>query len=94
MRRCFEKILTAPPSWLRPILVPLAFLYAGTAALHRGLYRLGILKSLNLPRPVVSVGNLTAGGGGQNSNRHMAGRGFVKTGDQTSPFVPGLWARG
>ncbi len=65
MRRCFEKILTAPPSWLRPVLVPLAFLYSGTAALHRGLYRLGILKSVNLPRPVVSVGNLTAGGGGK-----------------------------
>ena len=65
MRRRFEKNLTAPPSWLRPILVPLAFLYAWTVALHRGLYRFSILKSSNLPRPVVSVGNLTAGGGGK-----------------------------
>jgi tetraacyldisaccharide 4'-kinase len=32
---------------------------------NRELYRLGILKSHILPRPVISVGNLTAGGGGK-----------------------------
>jgi len=66
MIRCrIEEILTAPPSWLRSVLVPLALLYAGAVAFHRGMYRLGILKSHNLPRPVVSVGNLTTGGGGK-----------------------------
>ena len=65
LRRRFEEVLAAPPSWLWPVLVPLASLYAGGLALHRGLYRIGILKSHNLPRPVVSVGNLTAGGGGK-----------------------------
>jgi tetraacyldisaccharide 4'-kinase len=65
LRRRFERILAGPPSWLWPVLVPLSLLYAGGSAFHRGLYRLGILKSRNLPRPVVSVGNLTVGGAGK-----------------------------
>lgn len=65
LRRWLEEVVTAPPSWLYPLLIPLSLLYAGSAALHRGLYRLGVLKSGKLPRPVISVGNLTAGGGGK-----------------------------
>lgn len=65
MRRNFEQILAAPPPWLWPALVPFAVLYAIGITFHRGLYRLGILRPHNLPRPVISVGNLTAGGGGK-----------------------------
>ncbi len=37
----------------------------GVARLRRTLYRAGILRSASLPRPVVSVGNLTVGGSGK-----------------------------
>lgn len=65
LRLYLEEILRTPPIWLRPVLFPLSVLYAGGSALHRALYRVGLLKSSGLPRPVISVGNLTAGGGGK-----------------------------
>jgi len=49
------------PLWAHP----LAWLYGGLSALRRGLYRLGLLRSVRLPVPVVVVGNLTAGGTGK-----------------------------
>ena len=65
LRRKLEEVVTSPPPWLYPVLMPLSLLYAGSTALHRYFYRSGILKAGRLPRPVVSVGNLTAGGGGK-----------------------------
>jgi tetraacyldisaccharide 4'-kinase len=43
----------------------LSGLYGSVVALRRGLYRLGWLKAVRLPRPVIVVGNLTAGGTGK-----------------------------
>ena len=65
MRYRLEEVLADPPAALLPLLVPLSVLYRGVSALHRGLYTTGIIASRHLPRPVVSVGNLTAGGGGK-----------------------------
>ena len=57
-------------AWLRRgalawSLLPLAGLYRGLGALHRGLYRAGLLRPERLPVPVVVVGNVVAGGAGK-----------------------------
>lgn len=47
------------------LLEPLAALYGASAAIRAELYRSGMLSSRRLPRPVISIGNLTAGGTGK-----------------------------
>lgn len=49
-------------AWL---LLPLGLLFAALSALRRTFYRLGFLKSVRLPRPVIVVGNVTVGGSGK-----------------------------
>jgi tetraacyldisaccharide 4'-kinase len=49
----------------RPLLLPLAPLYGGVVALKRWVYRMGWLKQRRLPRPVISVGSVSAGGAGK-----------------------------
>jgi len=58
-----DRWLTRSPR-LWGLLVP-ALLFVCLAALRRGLYRLGLLRSTRLPVPVVVVGNITAGGAGK-----------------------------
>ncbi|MEO6925902.1 MAG: tetraacyldisaccharide 4'-kinase [Rhodanobacter sp.] len=50
-----------PPWWTWP----LAALYGGVMRLRRGLYRIGVIRSVRLPAPVVVVGNLSVGGTGK-----------------------------
>ncbi|MDT8395616.1 MAG: tetraacyldisaccharide 4'-kinase [bacterium] len=57
--------LRRPPAVLLPLLIPISLLYGVLASIHRALYGAGILRRRKLPRPVVSVGNLTVGGGGK-----------------------------
>ncbi len=47
------------------MLTPLAWLYSLALQLRAGLYRSGIMKTNRLPRPVVSIGNITVGGTGK-----------------------------
>jgi tetraacyldisaccharide 4'-kinase len=44
---------------------PLAALYGALTALRRWLYRIGVLRGVRLPVPVIVIGNLTAGGTGK-----------------------------
>jgi tetraacyldisaccharide 4'-kinase len=46
-------------------LSPLASAYAFALRLRAKLYKFGVLKTLRLPRPVVSIGNVTVGGTGK-----------------------------
>ncbi len=46
-------------------LTPLAWLYSLALRLRAALYRTGMLKTHHLPRPVVSIGNITVGGTGK-----------------------------
>ena len=57
-------------AWLRRgglawLLWPLSLLFGALAALRRGLYRGGVLRSTRLPVPVIVVGNVLAGGAGK-----------------------------
>ena len=46
-------------------LMPFSWLYALALGLRAQLYRCGMLKTYRLPRPVVSIGNVTVGGTGK-----------------------------
>ncbi len=47
------------------ILKPLSLLYKAGISLRLSLYRAGLLKAHRLTRPVISIGNITAGGAGK-----------------------------
>lgn len=73
-------------AWLRRgaiawSLWPLSLLYGALAALHRSLYRLGVLRCERVAVPVVVVGNVVAGGAGKTPVvialvEHLKARGF------------------
>ncbi|MBF5004535.1 tetraacyldisaccharide 4'-kinase [Diaphorobacter caeni] len=74
---------------LAALLWPLSRLYGALTALRRALYRSGTLKSTRLPVPVITVGNVIAGGAGKTPVtmaivRHLKERGFT----------PGVISRG
>ncbi len=50
---------------LRNILLPISALYGGVVSLRNRGYDAGVFSSRSLPRPVVSVGNISVGGSGK-----------------------------
>ena len=65
--------------WL--VAVPLSLLYGLAVRSRNACYRVGLLRSKRLERPVVSVGNLTVGGTGKTPTtiwlaRELAKRGY------------------
>ena len=61
-------------------LAPLGLLYGAVARARLRLYRSGFLKSENVGAPVVSVGNLTAGGTGKTPLVEWAARALAREG--------------
>ncbi|HEX6136660.1 MAG TPA: tetraacyldisaccharide 4'-kinase [Casimicrobiaceae bacterium] len=47
------------------LLLPLAWLFGGIAAIRRAAYRAGVLRSARVRAPLVVVGNITVGGSGK-----------------------------
>ncbi|NTV50602.1 MAG: tetraacyldisaccharide 4'-kinase [Geobacteraceae bacterium] len=47
------------------LLAPFGLIYSFIQKLRATLYRIGMLKTLRLPRPVISIGNITVGGTGK-----------------------------
>jgi len=84
-------------------LMPLSVVFGWVAALHRWLFRIGILRVESLPVPVVVVGNVTAGGTGKTPlvlwltaelrrrGRHpgIVTRGYGGTGPEPAPVMSG-----
>jgi len=57
---------TTPPDQLAILLLaPFSLAYSCIQYLRAGLYRIGILKTNRLQRPVISIGNITVGGTGK-----------------------------
>ncbi len=52
-------------SLVSTLLLPLSWLYCLLVLLRRALYRLGVLRRVRVPAPVIVVGNLTVGGSGK-----------------------------
>ena len=73
------------PWWTQP----LALLYGAVSSLRRTLYRLGVLRSVQLPVPVVVIGNLSVGGTGKTPLTIAVAEALRKRG-----YTPGVVSRG
>lgn len=62
--RWLEKIWYGMSPW-HIVLLPLGILFGVVAALRRALYRIGLLRTIRLPVPVIVVGNVSVGGTGK-----------------------------
>ena len=74
---------------LAVILLPLAITYSAFVQIRRWLYRVGVLRSVALPVPVIVVGNITAGGSGKTPLAIWLYE-FLKANE----FHPGIVSRG
>ena len=68
---------------------PLSLIYGMIVALRNHLYDLGILKQVKLPCPVISIGNITAGGTGKTPMTVLTANGLKAHG-----FRPAVLSRG
>lgn len=62
------------------LLAPFGLVYSSIQLLRAGLYRTGILKTRRLPRPVVSIGNITVGGTGKTPITAFIARQLIQQG--------------
>lgn len=71
------------------VLLPLSWLFGAVAGLRRSLYRLGLLRIVKLPVPVIIVGNIGVGGTGKTPLVIALARLLAEQG-----FRPGIISRG
>jgi tetraacyldisaccharide 4'-kinase len=76
------------------LLKPIELLWRGVNRLRRALYRRGTLTSRRLPRPVVSIGNLVAGGAGKTPAVITIARYLEKRGFRVAVLTRGYGRRG
>src|SRR5437763_5579800 len=70
-------------------LVPLGMLYGALVRTRLGLYRSGFLKTQTVGAPVVSVGNITAGGTGKTPLVEWAARALAREGRRACVLTRG-----
>ncbi|WP_137940175.1 tetraacyldisaccharide 4'-kinase [Chitinivorax sp. B] len=70
-------------------LFPLTLLFGSVSSIRRGLYRIGALKSVALPVPVIIVGNISVGGAGKTPLTI-----YLANQLQALGFKPGIVSRG
>lgn len=70
-------------------LVVLSYPYAMALYLRAALYRVGVLHARRLPRPVISVGNLTLGGTGKTPATAMLASWFIERGRRVAVLTRG-----
>ena len=70
-------------------MMPFSFAYGAIVALRNQLYDRGILKQVKLPCPVISIGNITAGGTGKTPMTVLTANGLKARG-----FRPAVLSRG
>ncbi len=70
-------------------MLPFSFVYGAIVALRNQLYDRGILKQIKLPCPVISIGNITAGGTGKTPMTVLTANGLKAHG-----FRPAVLSRG
>jgi tetraacyldisaccharide 4'-kinase len=51
--------------WLKPVLIPLSWVYGSGVKFRNSLYRTGIKRPVKFEVPIISVGNLSVGGTGK-----------------------------
>ena len=83
-----DRIWYERSSWYLPLL-PLSWLFAFVTAARRFLYRAGILRSTDVGKPVVVVGNIASGGTGKTPVTMWLAARFAEKG-----FRPAIVSRG
>lgn len=76
------------------LLEPLELLWRGINRLRRALYRAGILKAKRLPKPVVSIGAITAGGAGKTPATIAIGQYLTQRGYRVAVLTRGYKRKG
>lgn len=79
---------------MNPLLKPAELLYRAINRARRTLYRRGVLKARRLPRPVVSVGNIAAGGAGKTPAVIAIGRFLIDRGHRVVVLTRGYGRKG
>jgi len=76
------------------LLKPFELLYRGVNRLRRALYRVGALEAKRLPKPVISVGNITVGGAGKTPAVIAIGRFLIERGWHVAVLTRGFGRAG
>jgi tetraacyldisaccharide 4'-kinase len=71
------------------LLKPLELLWRGVNRARRALYRAGILKAKRLPRPVISIGSIAAGGAGKTPATIAVARFLISRGYKVTVLTRG-----
>lgn len=79
---------------VRVLVTPAELLYRGINRLRRALYRAGVLRAKRLPKPVISVGNIAAGGAGKTPAVIAIGRFLLDRGLRVAVLTRGYGRSG